>query len=83
MSEHLVALFNPPNAGKNLEDVMTGTCTAWNAVNSQSTIVIGGAVTVTNAPILSAALVTMGTGLVIMKQTDAGWLCLGRLTVPT
>lgn len=83
MSSPLTDIFLPPALGQNVEDTTGAICTAWDPVTFHSTIVIGGVVTITNAPILSSALATMGTGLVAMTRTAAGFLCLGRLTVPT
>lgn len=82
MSRDLAALFSPPNAGSGTANVMPGTCTAWDAATSHSTIVVG-TVTYANLPILSSALATMGTGLVTLLATPKSYLVLGRLTIPT
>jgi hypothetical protein len=82
MSADLTRLFQPPNVGVGLPLLMQGICTVWNAVNNNSTVVVGGVATYTNAPILNSALATMGTGAVLVIFSDGGPIILGRLTVP-
>lgn len=82
MSEVIARLIDPLPGGSNIENVTSGTCTAWDAITFASTVVVGGAVTYVNLPIISPALATMGTGLVLLLRSDRGPIILGRLTVP-
>lgn len=82
MSKDLSKLFLPEFTGRGVQDWMSGFCTAWDAVTSHSTVVVGGVVTYTNLPILAPAVATMTTGLVLLSLTDRGPIIHGRLIVP-
>ncbi len=66
-------------AGAGSALLMGGTCTAWDAVTFHSTVVVG-TVTYTNLPVLNTA--AMSTGSVLLVNTPARPIILGRLTVP-
>jgi len=82
MSRDLSKLFLPERTGAGVQPLMGGFCTAWDAVTSHSTVVVGGVVTYTDLPILAPAVATMSTGLVLLALTDRGPIIYGRLIVP-
>ena len=82
MSAELTRLFLPPNYGVGLPLLMNGFCTAWDPATNNSTVIVGGVATYTNAPILNSALATMGTGDVLVIFSAGGPIILGRMTVP-
>lgn len=80
MSADLSRLFLPGARGAGSQLVMSGVCTAWDAVTHQSTVNVGGSVNYANLPVLNVAAMTVGS--VLLLNTPAGPIILGPLTVP-
>lgn len=73
----LADLFLTAPAGAGTQLLMGATLTTWDGVTFANTVVIGGTVTYTNLPVINPATIT--TGRVLLANTPAGPIILGRI----
>jgi len=84
VSKDLSGLFFGESTGRGIQPVTSGIVTAWDAVTSHSTIVVGGVITYTNLPLQASAAASMAVGkLVLLQMTDRGPIIYDTLIVPT
>lgn len=77
MADDLSGLFFGPTGGNSTLPWMGGVMTVWDAVTYANTVVVGGAVTYTDLPVINPA--GLSTGQVLLAQTPAGPIVLGRI----
>lgn len=77
MAEDLSALFLRQTPTGAVAPLMGGWVTAWNATTYENTVNIGGAVILQNLPVVNPAGV--GVGVVLLANTAAGPIILGRI----